>query len=62
MSDTTLLIMGSLITVLLIGGIAFSLLEFKRMHENPKPENLSDRVPPTNAKPKQKTRVAKDEY
>ncbi|MCS7012241.1 MAG: hypothetical protein RMI34_06105 [Chloroherpetonaceae bacterium] len=62
MSDTMLLIFGSLITVMLIGGILFSLLEFKRMHDNPRPENITDRVPPTNTKSKQNTRVAKDEY
>lgn len=45
MSDTALVVFGTIITILLIGGIVFSLLEFKRMHDNPKLENMSDRQP-----------------
>jgi len=62
MSDSALIIFGTIITVLLVGGIAFSLLEFKRMHDNPKPENMSDKLPASNSKPPRSVKVAKDEY
>jgi hypothetical protein len=48
--------------MLLVGGIVFSLLEFKRMHDNPKPENMSDKLPEANSKPPRSVKVAKDEY
>lgn len=62
MSDTALVVFGTIITILLVGGIVFSLLEFKRMHDNPKPENMSDRLPPTDSKPPRSVKVSKDEY
>ncbi|MFN3386165.1 MAG: hypothetical protein ACK42Y_06205 [Candidatus Thermochlorobacter sp.] len=62
MSDTALVVFGTIITILLVGGIVFSLLEFKRMHDNPKPENMSDRPPATDSKPSRPVKVSKDEY
>ncbi len=62
MSNSALIIFGTIITMLLVGGIVFSLLEFKRMHDNPKPENMSDRLPEANSKPPRSVKVAKDEY
>ncbi len=61
MSDTALVIFGTIITILLIGGIVFSLLEFKRMHNNPKPENMSEQ-PAKDSKPSRPVKVSKDEY
>lgn len=62
MSDTALVVFGTIITIMLIGGIVFSLLEFKRMHDNPKPENMSDRQPAKDSKPSRPVKVSKDEY
>jgi hypothetical protein len=32
------------------------------MHDNPKPENMSDKLPASNSKPPRSVKVGKDEY
>ncbi len=57
MDNTALIIFGVLITLLISGGVTFTILEFKRMHSD-QPKKPVAPEPPK----RQKTRHPEDEY